>query len=145
MKVFELWMDIGSVVNDPQASPTYNIVEKFNQRNLHVHNAQITLMRTTITENEQIARWIANKLNRSTSAFTLVLPEGGVSLLDAEGQVFYDPDADKALFDTLEREIVPGPKRKILRLPYNINAPEFATILVEQYLNLLDVPNGLNG
>ena len=34
-------------------------------RTLHVHNAQVTLMRTTPDENRRFARWIAAKLNRA--------------------------------------------------------------------------------
>jgi uncharacterized protein (UPF0261 family) len=57
-----------------------------------------------------------------------LLPEGGVSALDAPGQAFWDPDADAALFTTIEREIHdPG---RVRRLPHNINDPEFADALV---------------
>ena len=59
-------------------------------------------MRTTADENRQFARWIAAKLNRAEAPFTLLIPEGGVSALDAPGQPFYDPEADAALFDELE-------------------------------------------
>ena len=40
---------------------------QFKSRKLHVHNAQVTLMRTTPSENVTIAKWIAMKLNKSTS------------------------------------------------------------------------------
>ena len=32
-----------------------------------------------------------------------LIPEKGVSALDAPGQPFHDPEADAALFDALER------------------------------------------
>jgi uncharacterized protein (UPF0261 family) len=41
------------------------VPERFHNRRLHVHNAQVTLMRTTPEENRQFARWIAAKLNRA--------------------------------------------------------------------------------
>jgi uncharacterized protein (UPF0261 family) len=43
-----------------------SVPAEFRDRLLHVHNAQITLMRTTPDENRRIAHWIAAKLNRST-------------------------------------------------------------------------------
>ena len=75
---------------------------QFRERKLHVHNSQVTLMRTTAEENRQFARWMAAKINRSTAPFMLLIPEKGVSLLDAPGQPFYDPEADRALFEELE-------------------------------------------
>ena len=34
-----------------------------------------------------------------------LLPEGGVSLIDAPGQPFHDPAADAALFEALEATV----------------------------------------
>ena len=106
---------------------------QFAGRNLHVHNAQVTLMRTTADENRQFAAWIANKLNRSTRPIRILIPERGVSLIDAEGQPFYDLDADRALFETLEARIEQTADRQIERLANNINDPEFATALVASF------------
>ncbi|MDG2222850.1 MAG: Tm-1-like ATP-binding domain-containing protein [Rubripirellula sp.] len=109
------------------------VPSKFRERNLHVHNDQITLMRTTVDENVAIAKWIAGKLNRSHAPLSVVLPEGGVSMLDAPGAAFYDPNADSALFETLESEINVNKDRRIIRSPHHINDPEFSQLLVEQF------------
>ena len=109
---------------------------KFQGRLLHVHNAQVTLMRTTAEENRQFARWIANKLNRSTSPLTLLIPERGLSTIDAPGQPFHDPDADAALFEELERSVEQTEQRRIERLSLHINDPEFAAALVSTFLSL---------
>ena len=106
---------------------------RFQGRKLHVHNAQVTLMRTTPEENRQIARWIAQKINQSTAPVRLLVPEGGVSLLDLPGQPFYDPEADAALFETLQRELHTTADRQLIRLPWEINAPEFADALVRHF------------
>ncbi|GAB5442888.1 MAG: Tm-1-like ATP-binding domain-containing protein [Fuerstiella sp.] len=113
------------------------VPDRFRDRNLHVHNAQITLMRTNKDENRQIAKWIAAKLNSSTAPFTILLPERGVSMLDAEGGPFYDPQTNAALFETLESEIKQSPGRKIQRLPLHINDPEFADSAVTEFNYLL--------
>jgi uncharacterized protein (UPF0261 family) len=112
------------------------VPEALRHRRLHVHNAQVTLMRTTVEENRQFARWIAAKLNRAEAPFTILIPEGGVSALDAPGQPFFDPEADAALFEELESAIEPRPGRSIRRLPMNINDPAFARALVKSYLDL---------
>lgn len=109
---------------------------KFAGRKLHVHNAQVTLMRTTPDENRQFARWIAEKLNRSTAPLTLLIPELGISSIDAVGQPFHDPAADAALFEELECAVSRTPQRKVKRLPLHINNPEFAAALVEEFLGL---------
>ncbi|MGD9855419.1 MAG: Tm-1-like ATP-binding domain-containing protein, partial [Planctomycetaceae bacterium] len=100
------------------------------------HNAQVTLMRTTPGENRDIARWIAGKLNRAMSPVTVLIPEGGVSMIDAPGQPFHDPEADAALFDELESKLQQDGLRRIVRLPQHINDPTFAASLVEEFMQL---------
>jgi uncharacterized protein (UPF0261 family) len=109
------------------------VPEQFRGRRLHVHNSQVTLMRTTPQENRQFAAWIAAKLNRSVAPVTLLIPEGGVSALDAPGQPFYDREADRALFESLEEHIWQTDTRRIVRLPHHINDPAFAEALVQAF------------
>jgi uncharacterized protein (UPF0261 family) len=117
------------------------VPEQFQNRLLHRHNAQVTLMRTNPGENRQIASWIANKLNRSTSPVVLLIPEGGISMLDAPGQPFYDPSANTALFDALESQVIQTADRRIVRLPFHINDREFSAALVAQFQTLLSSKN----
>lgn len=112
------------------------VPEKFAQRNLHVHNAQVTLMRTSVEENREIAGWIATKLNRSVAPVTVLIPEGGVSMLDDSGQPFHDPQADAMLFGELERQIDQNDRRKVIRFPHHINDPAFAQALVDHFRQL---------
>jgi uncharacterized protein (UPF0261 family) len=112
------------------------VPERFRDRQFHVHNAQVTLMRTTPDENRRCARWIAAKLNRAEAPFRLLIPEQGVSALDALGKPFFDPESDRALFDELEAAIVPGRFGRIIRLPNHINDPAFAEALVESFMSL---------
>ncbi len=112
------------------------VPEQFRSRNLYVHNPMVTLMRTTVQENRAAAQWIANKINASNSRLSLLIPEGGVSSLDAPGMAFHDPEADSALNAELEARIKETPGRQVIRLPYHINAPEFADALVNEFLRL---------
>jgi uncharacterized protein (UPF0261 family) len=113
------------------------VPERFRDRNLHVHNAQVTLMRTTADENRLFARWIADKLNRSSFPLAVMIPLRGISMLDAEGQPFCDPQADAALFEELESRIEQSEQRRIVRLPYHINDSEFSHALVEEFVSLV--------
>lgn len=106
---------------------------RFLGRNLYVHNAQVTLMRTTPAENEAMGRWIADRLNRMNGPVRFLIPMGGVSALDAPGKPFHDPLADKMLFDTIERVFLSANNRKLIRLPHNINDPLFAEALVANF------------
>jgi uncharacterized protein (UPF0261 family) len=102
----------------------------FAARTFYEHNPQVTLMRTTAEENVAFARFLARGLNACEGPVRFLLPTGGVSALDAPGQAFWDPDADEALFATLEAEVRQTDRRRVERLPYNINDPEFADALV---------------
>lgn len=113
-----------------------SVPEKYADRLFYHHNAQVTLMRTTVEENVALATWIADKLNRCQGQIVFLIPEGGFSALDAPGQAFWSPDADRAFITTLEDRLVQTAKRKILRVPYNINDREFAQIAVEQFRQL---------
>lgn len=113
-----------------------SVPEKYADRLFYHHNAQVTLMRTTVEENVALATWIAAKLNRCQGKIVFLIPEGGFSALDAPGQAFWAPDADRAFITTLEDRLVQTAKRKILRVPYNINDREFAQIAVEQFRQL---------
>jgi uncharacterized protein (UPF0261 family) len=112
------------------------VPEKYRGRNLYRHNPQITLMRTTAEENIAQGRWIAERLSRCEGEIRLLLPMGGVSALDAPGQAFWDPVADAALFDTLADEFQQTRRRKLLRLPYHINDPQFARAAAEEFLSI---------
>ena len=75
------------------------VPERFRDRNLYVHNPQITLMRTTAEENAAIGRWIGDasgRLPRARCASSC--PRAASRLIDAPGKPFHDPEADAALF-----------------------------------------------
>jgi uncharacterized protein (UPF0261 family) len=112
----------------------------FRSRNLYRHNQNVTLMRTTPAENTAIGEFIAGKLNRMEGPVRFVIPEGGVSLIDAPGQPFWDPAADQALFAAIESNFHSGASRRLLRLPHNINDPQFAQVLVDQFRDIAPLP-----
>ncbi|WP_454620709.1 Tm-1-like ATP-binding domain-containing protein [Bradyrhizobium cenepequi] len=118
------------------------IPDRCRQRKFHVHNPQVTLMRTTVEENERMGRWIGERLNQMDGPVRFFLPEGGVSALDAPGQPFWDPDADAALFRALERTVRQTGNRQLVRIRRNINDPEFAAAIVAAFRPLLGRAGG---
>jgi uncharacterized protein (UPF0261 family) len=114
-----------------------SIPERYRGRKLHVHNPQVTLMRTSAEENERIGRWIGERLNAMDGPVRFFLPEGGVSALDAPGQPFWDPEADAALFRALDRTVRQTSNRQLIRLKCNINDPTFAAAIVTVFRALI--------
>jgi uncharacterized protein (UPF0261 family)/ABC-type branched-subunit amino acid transport system ATPase component len=113
------------------------IPERYRGRKLHVHNPQVTLMRTTAEENERMGRWIGERLNAMDGPVRFFLPEGGVSALDAPGQPFWDPEADTALFRALDQTLRQTSNRQLIRLKRNINEPEFAAAIVAAFRSIV--------
>jgi len=105
--------------------------ERYKDRLFYEHNPMTTLMRTTVEENVKMGEWIASRLNQMQGPVRFLLPEGGVSALDAPGQAFHDPDARNALYASIEKVFEAGDNRQLVRLPHHINDPEFAAQAVE--------------
>jgi uncharacterized protein (UPF0261 family) len=105
----------------------------YRERNLYLHNPQVTLMRTTPEENRRMGAWLGAKLYACAGEVRFLLPEGGVSLIDAPGQPFHDPSADAALFAALEATVEQTKRRRLIRLPHYLNDPAFAAALVENF------------
>src|SRR5207245_6087635 len=67
---------------------------QFEERNLYIHNASVTLMRTTPAESAELGRQIAEKLSAARGPVALFIPLKGVSAISGEGGPFYDAAAD---------------------------------------------------
>jgi uncharacterized protein (UPF0261 family) len=104
-----------------------SVPERFEDRNLYVHNPSITLMRTTKEENAELGRRIASKLSAATGPTALFIPLGGVSMIDAEGQPFHDPEADAALFEELRKV---ANNVELIEMEEHVNDPAFAKAMV---------------
>ena len=74
-----------------------------------------------------------NRVTEEDATVRFLLPEGGVSAIDAPGQRFHDPAADAALFEALEATVAQTPQRRLIRLPQHINDPAFAQAVVDHF------------
>jgi uncharacterized protein (UPF0261 family) len=113
-----------------------SVPERYRGRNLHRHNPNVTLMRTTAEENATMGAWLAERLNRCAGPVRFLIPEQGVSALDAPGQPFHDPAADAALFAALTRDFNQTETRRLIRLPLHINDPAFSAALVDNFRSI---------
>ncbi|MXZ17600.1 MAG: UPF0261 family protein [Rhodothermaceae bacterium] len=108
---------------------------KFRERTLHPHNANVTLMRTSAEECTRIGREIGVRLSQARAPVTLLIPLGGVSMLDAPGQPFFDSGANQALFSSLRANCSSSVNVKEYDL--HINDPGFAEALANELMHNL--------
>lgn len=78
---------------------------------------------------------IAAAANAATAPVAIVLPLKGVSMLDSEGGAFWDPEADRACYDAIKKNLKPG--IPVIEMDNNINDPEFADKVAETLLGML--------
>jgi uncharacterized protein (UPF0261 family) len=112
------------------------VPDRFSSRLFYRHNAQTTLMRTNVEENDRLGRVIADKLNLSKGPTVLLLPLRGISALDAEGEPFDDPVARGALFAAL-RSHVDGTKVDVVEVDAYINDASFADLAADRLWDLM--------
>jgi uncharacterized protein (UPF0261 family)/ABC-type branched-subunit amino acid transport system ATPase component len=113
--------------------PRASVPDKFDSRKFVIHNAGVTLMRTTLDECRRCGAWIGARLNRMPGPVRFLLPEGGVSALDAPGQPFEDTAARGALFDAIEDSVTQTGTRRIIRVPAHINHPDFTAAVLDAF------------
>ena len=83
--------------------PLNDLPDKFRHgRVLNKHNPTMTTMRTNVEENLQIGEFIVRKLKNAKGPVKVFIPRGGLSSIDKPGDVFYMPEANEALFETLK-------------------------------------------
>ena len=112
-----------------------SVPERYRERNLFQWTPTGTLLRTNGDENRRIGEMIAAAANASSAPVAILLPLGGVSMLDTEGGAFWDPDADRACFQAIKDNLKPG--IEVVELDCNINDPAFADRASEVLLGML--------
>jgi len=116
--------------------PRETVPPQFEGRNLYVHNATVTLMRTTPEECAELGRRIGRKLSAATGPTALYIPLGGISMIAAPGQPFHDPAADEALGAGLRETL--DPALEVHERSEEINDPAFATAMADRLHELIE-------
>jgi uncharacterized protein (UPF0261 family) len=115
--------------------PRPTVPAKFAQRRFYQHNPNVTLMRTTPPENDLLGKEIAQKASAARGPTAVLVPLRGVSAIDREGQPFWWPEADQALFQSLRNWI--SPHVRLMELDLHINDPAFADAAARTLLDLI--------
>jgi uncharacterized protein (UPF0261 family) len=117
--------------------PVDTVPQQFARRQLHRHNASVTLMRTTPDECAELGRRLADRVSSSTGRAAVFLPLRGVSAIATADGPFYDPNADGALFDAI-RAGLDRSRVELIEVDTDINDPAFAASMVSTLLEFLD-------
>ena len=104
-------------------------------RQFYEWNPAVTLMRTNVDENQRMGKIFAEKANAASGPVAFLLPLGGVSILDGDGQLFCDRQADQAMFDAIKQNV--QPEIPIFELDANINDREFSDKAVEILIDMI--------
>ena len=115
--------------------PLDSVPEKYRSRRLYVHNANVTLMRTSPDECAELGRITAEKLNRARGPVVFLMPLRGVSAIDAEGLPFYWPEADRSYLDALRSTL--DSKVHLMEVDAHINDERFARTAAKTLLDLM--------
>jgi uncharacterized protein (UPF0261 family) len=118
--------------------PPETVPEKFRGRRFYQHNPTVTLMRTTPEENDRLGKEIAQKASAARGPTAVLVPLRGVSAIDREGQPFWWPEADAALFQSLRQWM--SPHVELIEADLHVNDPAFADMATRTLLRLLGRP-----
>ncbi len=119
--------------------PRDSVPEKFKHRLLYPHNPNVTLMRTTPEENALMGKEIGLKASAAKGATALLFPKNGISSLDAVGQPFWWPEANKALLDSLKLWL--SPDVELIEFDLHINDSAFSKACANKLLEYLSKKN----
>jgi len=112
------------------------VPEHYKHRELYQWAPDVTLMRTNKEENKILGEKLVQKIQRSTAPVTIVLPTKGISQIDGEGGVFYRPEIDQVLFETIKENA--GGSVYVIEMDTHINDKEFSDKLVSVLLGMLE-------
>lgn len=114
--------------------PFESIPAQFRNRTLYMHTPEMTLMRTSVEENERIARMMIKMLEGvDPRRVTVMLPVNGVSMVDDEHEPFFDPQANAAFRRTFMAERPPA--LPVIEVEAHINSVQFADAVVEEFIS----------
>ena len=111
------------------------IPPQFRNRLLYMHNPATTLMRTNAEENRKLGEIMGQKLSLSKGPVAVYIPLQGFSAVDAKGQPFFDPEADRAFVQALKDSL--PPRIPVIEKEAHINDPTFAREIAQALLDLM--------
>jgi uncharacterized protein (UPF0261 family) len=111
------------------------VPDRYRDRLLYEWNPNVTLLRTNVDENRRIGEMLASAANQSKAKTAVLLPTKGVSMLDSEGERFWNPEADQACFDAIRRNL--DSNIPLIELDCNINDEMFSAAATDTLLAMI--------
>ncbi len=110
------------------------VPQEFEERAIYEHNPQVTLVRTSVEECDELGRILARKANANGAPTAILIPTRAISIISAAGQAFHDPVADAGLFEAIREEA----EVEVQELAVEINSEEFANACAGKLLELME-------
>jgi uncharacterized protein (UPF0261 family) len=101
----------------------------FPGRPYHVHNAAITVVRSTHEEIVILSQIIANWCNEAHGPVKILIPMGGFSAFDSQEGPLYDPEAPQLFAKAFQERL--SAHINVNLLPCHINDPDFAGAILQ--------------
>lgn len=127
-------------INLTGCGPTRTNREKYASRPQIPIDGMRGMTRYNDDELKAAAPVYAEKLNRAKGPVRFVFPLKGWSNLDHEGTVLYKPEKDRVFVEELRKYL--DPRIQIVGVPYNLEDPEFARALVDNFKGIFEKRNG---
>lgn len=116
--------------------PMDTVPDHYRHRQLYSWSPDVTLMRTNEEENLQLGEMLAVKINAASGPSAVLLPQQGLSQMDAEGKGFYNPKTNRVLFNSIQGELLPA--IQLMEIDAHINDALFAQKAVDALLSLME-------
>ncbi len=106
-------------------------------RNYYVQDAYRVQARINAEELRLVAKVVSEKLNGAKGPVRFLIPLKGWSSLAVEGQILYEPEADRVFIEELHKHL--RPEIEVRELPLALNSAEFALAVVEALEEIIGV------
>ena len=122
-------------INYVVLGPLNSLTEEWRSRKLIVHNPNLTLVRLSSRELQDVGKIVAEKLNRAKGPTRVFIPLRGFSYPDRENLPHWEPEGNQAFINSLKTHLTPS--IPVIELDAHINDPEFIDPVTEAFLSIM--------
>jgi uncharacterized protein (UPF0261 family) len=123
--------NVDHIIYDSRAK----IPERFRNHYIHMHGPALFVLRTKTKDMEEIAKYMAEKLNKARGPTAVIHSLKGISALDLLDEGFVDNEANLAYLETLKRNI--RPDIEVKEVDAHVNDDVFADEAAKMLLRLM--------
>ncbi|MCD8147949.1 MAG: Tm-1-like ATP-binding domain-containing protein [Clostridiales bacterium] len=130
-----LVVSLGGIDFVDYAKKEAHVVPNLESRKTYDHNADTVHIKITADEARDIAKIVAQRLNTADYPVKLLVPTDGMRHNTTKGEALYDPEADRALIDTLKANL--NPNIEVIELEGNLDTPEWGVKAAKIMLDVM--------